>query len=60
VAEYYGDLLDGIVADEDVAGLPCMKTDTNMPDARGRAGLAERTLAFARELSAAGERGQSR
>jgi hypothetical protein len=48
VAEYYGDLLDGIVADEDVTGRACLRTDTEMGDSGRRAGLARRTLAFAR------------
>jgi len=51
VAEYYGDLLDGIVADEDVAGVRCLRTDTDMRDARTRAELARQTLAFAHELA---------
>jgi LPPG:FO 2-phospho-L-lactate transferase len=46
VASFYGELLDGVVADEDVAGLPCMRTDTAMPDAGRRAALARETLAF--------------
>ena len=51
VAEYYGSLLDGIVADEDVEGMRCLRIDTDMRDARRRAELARRTLAFAHELA---------
>jgi LPPG:FO 2-phospho-L-lactate transferase len=51
VAEYYGEVLDGIVADEDVARVPCLNVNTDMRDAGARAALAERTLAFARELA---------
>ncbi len=37
-------LLDGIVADEPVAGIETLEIDTNMPDATSRARVAERTL----------------
>lgn len=48
-------LIDGIVCDEDYeGGLPCLRTDLLMADAGGRAKLAERALAFARSLTAAG------
>jgi len=50
VAAIYGDLLDGIVADEPVAGLPTLSTDTFMGDDAGRVRLAERTLEFAQTL----------
>ncbi len=50
VAEFYGDLLDGIVADEDVAGARVLQIDTRMDDARGRARVAQRTLEFAEAL----------
>jgi len=50
VAGFYGELLDGIVADEDAGGVPCLRTDTAMPDARARARLAEQTLEFATAL----------
>ncbi len=51
VADFYGELLDGIVADEDVARLTTLQTDTRMDDADGRARLAEQTLSFARALA---------
>ena len=52
VAAYYGDLLDGIVTDEDAAGgLPVHRTDTMMGDAAARRRVAEETLAFAEALS---------
>jgi LPPG:FO 2-phospho-L-lactate transferase len=50
VADFYGELLDGIVADEDLGGLPCLRIDTRMQDPAARARVAERTLAFAGTL----------
>ncbi|MGD1057613.1 MAG: 2-phospho-L-lactate transferase [Solirubrobacteraceae bacterium] len=51
VADFYGELLDGIVADEDVARLTTLQTDTRMDDASGRARVAEQTLSFAQALA---------
>ena len=51
IADFYGELLDGIVADENVARLPTLQTDTRMHDAASRARVAERTLGFARALA---------
>jgi LPPG:FO 2-phospho-L-lactate transferase len=51
IADFYGELLDGIVADEDVGRLTTLHTDTRMPDAAGRARLAEQTLTFAAALA---------
>lgn len=53
VAELYGGVLDGIVADEPVPDLPCLDTNTRMDDATARAGLALRTVEFARALARA-------
>jgi LPPG:FO 2-phospho-L-lactate transferase len=50
VADFYGELLDGIVADEDVAGIPTLRADTLMGDAGARARLAQETLRFAATL----------
>ncbi len=50
VADFYGELLNGIVADEDVGRLATLQTDTRMDDAAGRARLAEQTLSFAAAL----------
>jgi len=50
VADFYGDLLDGIVADENVARLPTLQIDTRMEDAASRAKVARRTLDFALAL----------
>jgi LPPG:FO 2-phospho-L-lactate transferase len=44
-------LLDGIVADEPVAGLATLEIDTNMPDVAACARVAEQTLAFAVTLA---------
>jgi len=46
VASFYGELLDGIVADEDVPGLPALRTQTLMNDPPARARVAEETIAF--------------
>jgi LPPG:FO 2-phospho-L-lactate transferase len=51
VADFYGELLDGIVADEDVGRLTTLQTNTRMDDAAARAHVAEQTLSFARALS---------
>ena len=50
VAGIYGGVIDAIVADEDVAGLATLETDTLMDDAAGRARLADATLSFALAL----------
>jgi len=53
VAAWYGDLLDGLVADERLpegGGLPLLETDLLMADAAGRQRLARETLAFATAL----------
>jgi LPPG:FO 2-phospho-L-lactate transferase len=47
VADFYGELLDGIVADEPVSGLPSLQADTRMDDGAARVRVAEQTLAFA-------------
>ncbi len=52
VADFYGELLDGIVADEVVNGLTTLQCDTRMDDAGARARVAEQTLAFAEALAA--------
>jgi hypothetical protein len=50
VAELYGELLHGIVADEDVAALPTLNTDTRMDDPAASARVAGEALEFARAL----------
>jgi LPPG:FO 2-phospho-L-lactate transferase len=50
VAGFYGELLDGMLADEDVPGVRVLRADTHMHDAPSRARVAERTLAFAESL----------
>jgi LPPG:FO 2-phospho-L-lactate transferase len=50
IVDFYGELLDGIVADENVARLATLQTDTRMDDATARRRLAEETLAFADAL----------
>jgi LPPG:FO 2-phospho-L-lactate transferase len=50
IAAAYGDLLDGIVADEAVDGLPALTTDTRMDDAPARRRVAEEVLRFAEGL----------
>jgi LPPG:FO 2-phospho-L-lactate transferase len=44
-------LIDGIVADEPVAGVPTLEIDTAMRDSATRARVAEQTLAFAEALA---------
>ncbi len=51
VADFYGELLDGMVADENVARLPTLQIDTRMGDAAHRARVARLTLDFARALA---------
>lgn len=54
VAAVYGDLLDGLVADERLpegASLPLLETDLLMADGAGRQRLARETLAFATALA---------
>jgi len=50
VADFYGELLDGIVADENVGRLATLQTDTRMDDEASRARVAEETLDFADAL----------
>ena len=49
-ARAYDGLLDGMVADEPVEGLPALRTDTRMDDADGRRRLAQEVLSFAEAL----------
>jgi LPPG:FO 2-phospho-L-lactate transferase len=51
VADFYGELLDGIVADENVGRLVTLQTDTRMDDAASRARVAAETLEFAEALA---------
>jgi LPPG:FO 2-phospho-L-lactate transferase len=51
VADFYGELLNGIVADESVGELPTLQTDIRMDDAAARARLAEQVLDFAAALA---------
>jgi len=50
IADTYGDLLDGIVTDEPVDGLPALITDTRMGDAAARERVAVEVLRFAEGL----------
>jgi LPPG:FO 2-phospho-L-lactate transferase len=51
VADFYGELLDGIVADEPVGGLPTLQADTRMDDVAARKQVAEQVLGFAAALA---------
>jgi hypothetical protein len=54
VVDFYGELLDGIVADDDPArNLPALLADTRMSDAASRARVAAQTLDFALALALA-------
>jgi LPPG:FO 2-phospho-L-lactate transferase len=52
IARCYEGLIDGLVADEPVDGLPVLQTDTLMSDAASRRRVAEETLRFAEGLAA--------
>ena len=52
IAACYDGLLDGLVADGPVDGLPVLQTDTLMTDAESRRRLATETLSFAAGLAA--------
>ena len=52
IAAFYAGLIDGLVADEPVDGLPVLQTDTLMSDAASRRRVAEEALAFAEGLAA--------
>lgn len=55
VREHYGELLDGIVADEELDGpLPSLRTATLMSDAAERLRLAREVVEFAGNLRAGG------
>ena len=50
VVAAYGDVLDGIVADDPIDALPSLQADTRMDDAAGRARVARTVLDFAEAL----------
>lgn len=52
IAAFYGAVLDGVVADEPVAGLAALETATLMDTPAARCALAASTLQFAASLSA--------
>jgi LPPG:FO 2-phospho-L-lactate transferase len=52
IADFYGELLDGIVADENVGRLASLRTETLMDDAAARLSVAEQVLSFAQGLNA--------
>jgi LPPG:FO 2-phospho-L-lactate transferase len=51
VASFYGELLDGMLADEDLEGLHSRRADTRMDDEQARRRVAEETLALCAELT---------
>ena len=52
VADFYGELLDGIVADEPVeAHVPALRTETRMGDVASREQVAQQALSFALALA---------
>jgi len=51
VVEAYGDLIDGVVADEAVDGVPALVTDTLMDTPQARRAVAAATLEFAASLA---------
>jgi LPPG:FO 2-phospho-L-lactate transferase len=50
VADAFGEVIDGVVADEPVRGLPFLQTDTLMDDPGARRRVARETLDFAASL----------
>jgi len=53
VADHYGDLIDGLVADERVGDIALLQTDVAMGDADARRRVAAETLDFALALGSA-------
>jgi LPPG:FO 2-phospho-L-lactate transferase len=51
IADCYAGLVDGLVADEAVDGLPVLRIDTLLADAEGRRRVAAEALAFAEGLA---------
>jgi hypothetical protein len=51
VADTYAGLIDGLVADHAVDGLPVLQTDTLMRDGGHRRRVADETLRFAEGLA---------
>jgi LPPG:FO 2-phospho-L-lactate transferase len=51
IADCYAGLVDGLVSDEAVDGLPVLRTDTLLADAEGRRRVAAETLTFAEGLA---------
>ena len=51
IADAYGDVIDGLVADEPVAGTPALELDTLMDSPAARERVARATLEFARSLA---------
>jgi LPPG:FO 2-phospho-L-lactate transferase len=51
IADRYAGLVDGLVADEAVDGLPVLRTDTLLADAEGRRRVAAEALTFAEGLA---------
>ena len=51
VVDFYGEMLDGIVADERAATVPALETDTRMDDPSSRARVAAETLDFVAALA---------
>jgi LPPG:FO 2-phospho-L-lactate transferase len=52
IAAFYGDAIDGVVADEPLSSLPALQTPTLMDNAESRRTLAASTLEFAASLAA--------
>jgi LPPG:FO 2-phospho-L-lactate transferase len=51
IADCYGGLVDGLVSDEAVDGLPVLRTDTLLADAEARRRVAAEVLTFAEGLA---------
>jgi len=51
IAEVFGELIDGVVADEPVQGLPSLRIETRMDDLTSMTEVARKTLDFAASLA---------
>jgi LPPG:FO 2-phospho-L-lactate transferase len=51
IAAFYGDLLDGLVADEPTVAVPVLETEVIMDTPQARRGVAQRTLEFSSALA---------
>ena len=51
IADHYGDLIDGLVADQRASHVPTLETPVDLGDAAARRRVARSVLDFARALT---------